>query len=207
MHRRLLPQQKKKKISHLVALLIVASLCIFSFALYYSTHNDGRYYPRPYGYIHIEHPPHSYVSHRLSCGAFDIPALSHATSPSEDLLCLYYPSMKAHINIRYGRENIYDTGRITSNIEKNIARLSSRAYRCYSSDYESACGNIKASIYSMEGDVATPLAFCITDTFSHDYIYGVAYFDLHPNYDSLLPSINHIKRDIIQMIESYTPIR
>ena len=110
--------------------------------------------------------------------------------------------MKAHINIRYS--TIPDSTHSTRNdIEKNISRLSSRAYSTSVQDYYNTHREIKASLYSIKGDVAIPLAFHLTDINDSNYMYGIAYFDLRPSYDSLQPSIEYLYDDIKHIIESY----
>ncbi|MBQ1968141.1 MAG: hypothetical protein II371_00925, partial [Flavobacteriales bacterium] len=77
------------------------------------------------------------------------------------------------------------------------------AYSISIQDYYDEYRGIKASIYTIKGDVAIPLAFHLTDINDDDYMYGVAYFDLRPSYDSLLPSIEYLHYDIKRLIESY----
>lgn len=110
--------------------------------------------------------------------------------------------MKAHINIRHstGTGNTHST---KNDIEETISHLSSRAYSTSIQDYYDNHRGIKASLYSIKGDVAIPLAFHLTDINDSNYMYGIAYFDLRPSYDSLQPSIEYLYDDIKHIIESY----
>lgn len=192
--------QKAKKIK--TTLTIIVSLCVLSSVLYYHSTHSREYYPRPTGYLHTDLPTHSYTSYHREDWAVEISSHCTASTPQEELLCLYYPSMKAHINIRHSIETD-STFSIEQDIKENISRLSTNAYSISAQDYHDEHRGIKASIYTIKGDVAIPLAFHLTDINDDDYMYGVAYFDLRPSYDSLLPSIEYLHYDIKRLIESY----
>ena len=177
-------------------------LCVLSFVFYYLPQHRSRYYPRPTGYLHTELPIHSYDTYHLNDWEIEISSHCIVSTPQEELLCLYYPSIKAHINIRHSTTTSSPLSS-KNDIEKNISRLSSRAYSTSIQDYYDEHREIKASLYTIKGDVAIPLAFHLTDINDSSYMYGIAYFDLRPSYDSLLPSIEYLHYDIKHIIESY----
>ncbi len=58
------------------------------------------------------------------------------------------------------------------------------------------------ALYELQGDVASPFQFYITDSTSR-FVSGVVYFNARPNYDSLKPTLQYLKRDLITMIKSF----
>jgi len=57
-------------------------------------------------------------------------------------------------------------------------------------------------ILEIEGDVASPFQFFLTDSLNH-FMRGSLYFNARPNQDSLKPAIEFMKRDIIDMINTF----
>ena len=58
------------------------------------------------------------------------------------------------------------------------------------------------ALYELQGDVASPFQFYITDSTSR-FVSGVVYFNTRPNYDSLKPTLQYLKRDLISMLNSF----
>jgi gliding motility-associated lipoprotein GldD len=58
------------------------------------------------------------------------------------------------------------------------------------------------TFFQLKGDVATPFQFYLTDSTTR-FVSGVVYFNSVPNYDSLKPSIDYLKVDLLQMLNSF----
>ena len=69
-------------------------------------------------------------------------------------------------------------------------------------DYSLKEKNIFGRIFDLSGSVASPYQFYLTDSINN-IISGFVYFNIKPNYDSILPAINYIENDIIYLIESF----
>ena len=69
-------------------------------------------------------------------------------------------------------------------------------------DYTLEERNIYGRIFDLSGNVASPYQFFLTDNINN-IISGFVYFNIKPNYDSILPAINYIENDIIKLIESF----
>ncbi|MGY6562515.1 MAG: gliding motility lipoprotein GldD [Luteibaculaceae bacterium] len=61
--------------------------------------------------------------------------------------------------------------------------------------------NVFGLQYELKGNVATPLQFYLTDSTQH-FIRGSLYFNFKPNYDSIAPALQYIKRDVELFINS-----
>lgn len=58
------------------------------------------------------------------------------------------------------------------------------------------------TIFELQGDVASPFQFYLTDSTSR-FVSGVVYFNSVPNYDSLKPSLDYLKEDLMNMIQTF----
>ncbi|MGK0254007.1 MAG: gliding motility-associated lipoprotein GldD, partial [Mariniflexile sp.] len=53
----------------------------------------------------------------------------------------------------------------------------------------------------VKGNVASPAQFYVTDSVKH-FLTGSLYFNVKPNYDSILPAANYLQKDIIHIMET-----
>lgn len=58
------------------------------------------------------------------------------------------------------------------------------------------------TIFKLQGDVATPFQFYLTDS-TTNFVSGVVYFNSVPNYDSLRPTLNYLERDLYHLINTF----
>lgn len=58
------------------------------------------------------------------------------------------------------------------------------------------------TFFEFEGDVATNFQFYLTDS-SHNFIRGEVLMNCRPNYDSLRPTLNYLKEDLLHLLESF----
>lgn len=63
-------------------------------------------------------------------------------------------------------------------------------------------GDVKGLLFEVEGPVATPIQFYLTDSINH-FLRGALYFEAKVNTDSTAPVLNYIKSDIQKMIEGF----
>jgi len=61
--------------------------------------------------------------------------------------------------------------------------------------------NTSGNFYEVEGDAASQAQFYLTDSTSH-FLTGAIYFEAKPNYDSILPAADYLKRDIRHLMET-----
>ena len=61
---------------------------------------------------------------------------------------------------------------------------------------------VYGTIFELQGDVASPFQFYLTDS-SSKFVSGVVYFNSVPNYDSLKPSLVYLKEDLMKMINTF----
>ncbi|NQX92731.1 MAG: hypothetical protein HRT74_11515 [Flavobacteriales bacterium] len=68
-------------------------------------------------------------------------------------------------------------------------------------NHVSASKNSAGTLYQLEGNVASPIQFFVTDS-SNYFLRGGLYFENIPNADSLAPVVEFIKDDIVNMMET-----
>jgi len=61
---------------------------------------------------------------------------------------------------------------------------------------------VYGTFFELQGDVATPFQFYLTDSTKY-FVSGVVYFNCRPNYDSLKPSIDYLKKDLLEIVNSF----
>lgn len=61
---------------------------------------------------------------------------------------------------------------------------------------------VYGTIFKLQGDVATPFQFYLTDS-TKNFVSGVVYFNSVPNYDSLRPSLNYLEKDLYHLINTF----
>ena len=67
--------------------------------------------------------------------------------------------------------------------------------------YDDDRREIYGMFYDIKGNVASQSQFYVTDSSKH-FLSGALYFETEPNYDSILPAIKYIQKDMIHVIES-----
>ena len=164
--------------------------------------------PKPNAYYRIDFPEKKYSVFSDSCPfEFEYPsnyALVLRDSDNNAEPCwknIVYPRFRAELNLSYkhidGKE---------SNLEKFIDdswTLATKHQVKASGMPETPIRRDSAKVYGLmfkiEGNSASNLQFYVTDSTQH-FVRGALYFFAHPNYDSLSPVIDFLKKDIERMI-------
>jgi gliding motility-associated lipoprotein GldD len=62
--------------------------------------------------------------------------------------------------------------------------------------------NVYGAFFELQGDVASPFQFYLTDSTSK-FASGVVYFNSKPNYDSLKPTLDYLKMDLLKLMNTF----
>ena len=161
--------------------------------------------PKPKAFLSLDYPKATYLKSQL-----DIPfefeknklARLNVSKKNNTLegIVLRYPTLKASVFINYKK--------IDNNLEKYISDTRSMtkkhlqvADEISERMYENTQQNLYGMFYDLKGNVASQSQFYVTDSTQH-FISGALYFETKPNYDSILPAINYIQKDLLHFIES-----
>ena len=163
--------------------------------------------PRPVGYFRIDLPTKEYkrVDSIPFPFSFDLPQYARVnltrTKDNEHFMNLDFIQFNARIHISYIP--------LDSNLETMLEDSRSLAYkhtvkaqdikeRLYVNDDK----NVYGTYYQIDGNAASGSQFYLTDS-SHHFVRGALYFHVEPNFDSIAPVQEFIKKDIEHLIESF----
>ena len=115
-------------------------------------------------------------------------------------LKIQYPSLKASIDITY--RNIEDNLReLLMESEKLVFKHTLKAEQISSNEYLNHQKRVFGTLYEITGNAASQIQFHMTDSLHH-FIKGALYFQTKPNFDSVLPAVDYIKKDIHHLMET-----
>jgi len=161
--------------------------------------------PKPKAFLRLEYPkadyknietslPFSFKKNKLST----VKTVKKNNSPLG--LNLNYKSLNATVYLTYGAlENnlntfISDAGSITQKHAKMAREVSERSF-------ENEQTKVFGKLYELRGPVASQIQFHVSDYKKH-FLSGALYFKTRPNYDSILPAVDYVKKDIVMLMES-----
>lgn len=164
--------------------------------------------PKPKGFNRIELPDHDYqhlpdsfpYSFEYSRYAILLPDSSWM---AEDYwIDLYYPEIKASITISY--KPVYQSIDTLNGLLLSAFKLTAK-HQIKASSIEEIIVKTplgKTAIVSeLEGEVPSQFQFFITDSINH-FLRGALYFNTSTQNDSLAPSIDYVKIDILHMLNT-----
>lgn len=178
-------------------------------ALLLSSCGDDLLIPKPPTYLRTNFPKHEYVkvddattySFELSKAYFQ-KALSYkgevtnhkeiTLGPLNGIIYLnYYPipnrdTLVRYINLSNDKVDEHQI-KATGIKDQNFIFKDKKVY---------------GTLFEFEGNVATNFQFYLTDSTSN-FIRGEVLMNCRPNYDSLRPSLNYLKADLIHLIETF----
>ena len=111
-----------------------------------------------------------------------------------------YPLIGASVDVTYRRidNNLRE---LLIESEKLVFKHTLKADKISSNDYTNDENKVFGTLHEITGNAASQIQFHITDSTDH-FIKGALYFNTKPNYDSLLPAVHHIKKDILHLMET-----
>lgn len=171
-------------------------------------HSCVEYTPKPSGYVRIEPETPSYKPFGLDSLPFcfdvseaaivelkgnvrNVEALNIAYPNLEArLYCSYLPISSASLMIAEKESRSFVARQV-----KSESQIAEKAY----SDPEA---KVYGSLFLVGGESASPIQFYLTDSVSH-FFRGALYFDCKPNADSLAPAVRYIRKDIVELIQTF----
>ena len=157
--------------------------------------------PKPKPYLILQYSTPSYSKHNFNCPySFEISNLATTHLKDNCWLKIEYPHLKATLHITYRSVN-NNLNEILTEIEKLTFEHTIKADNINAIPYENFDKKVFGKLYSVEGDVATNIQFRVTDSVKH-VLAGALYFYAKPNYDSILPAVKYLEKDIIHLVET-----
>lgn len=157
--------------------------------------------PKPAANLRLDYPKQEYVPYDVGCGySFLVNKIAKIETEKNCSHKIEYKKMKATVYLTYVP--------VHGNIEATIKDAQKLTYKhVIKADeiLEQPFFNPKNKAYGMfyqvGGNAATNAQFYVTDSVKH-FVAGSMYFYAKPNYDSILPAAEYVKKDIKKLMES-----
>lgn len=181
---------------------------ILSVIMFFTTACDPNFFPKPKGYNRIEIPISNYIALIDSLPyKFEYSEMAKVNQDTSWIsekywLDLDYQKFGATVQITYKpinknqqilEELINDSYRLTSKHNVKAYAIEEVIIPIKNGDF--------ATIMELSGEVPSQFQFHITDSVNH-FLRGALYFRSSTKNDSLAPVINHIKQDMIHLLNT-----
>lgn len=164
--------------------------------------------PKPPTYLRLELPDHSYKNYSSDCGySFDASSLFEVKDVYDttgNLTChkdIKMPKLNAVMHFSY----IPMKEQLSTYVNFSNDKVDEHKLKATAIEDEQIIRSkdrVFGTFFELQGDVASPFQFYLTDSTEH-FVSGVIYFNSRPNYDSLKPTLDYLKIDLMQMMKSF----
>ena len=184
-----------------LSLFLLLVICV-------SCGNDS-FIPKPKAFLRLEYPKPQYQEVNIDLPfTFEKNSLANnfgnvkSSSNKKTIgLEVTYPSIKATIFLTYKKidsSNLQLFIKDAQNITESHAK---KAEGIKPFEYENFENKVYGMFYEVNGNVASQSQFYVTDSINH-FLTGSLYFYIKPNYDSILPAADYLKKDIQHIMET-----
>lgn len=157
--------------------------------------------PKPKAYLSLTYPKKSYEKLGLERPySFEVSKNALVIDQSNNWLKIKYPKLNASVDITYRSVN-NNLKELLTEAERLVFKHTLKAAQIIPKDFVNPEKRVFGSLYEITGNAASQIQFHSTDS-TKNFIKGVLSFYAKPNYDSILPAVNYIKKDILNLIET-----
>jgi gliding motility-associated lipoprotein GldD len=169
------------------------------FSIFVSCNEDVL--PKPKAYLSLKYPKKSYKKLELKRPySFEFLKNTIVINDAKNWLKIKYPELKASIDITY-RPVSNNLKELLTEAEKLVFKHTLKAEQIIPKDFVNPKKRVFGSLYEITGNAASQIQFHITDS-TNNFLKGSLYFYAKPNYDSILPAVAYIKKDILHLVET-----
>jgi len=157
--------------------------------------------PKPKAQLRLEYNTPEYSLTKSDCPyQFEFSTESFPTTNKKCWMNIEYSRLNASLNLTY-RPIENNLKELFLESEKLTFNHAIKADGITSVPYMNKAEQKYGAIYEVTGNAASPLQFHITDS-TNNFITGAVYFNVQPNYDSIIPAIKYLQKDIIHLMET-----
>ncbi len=157
--------------------------------------------PKPKSFLTLDYENPTYKKSENPCNyQFEVSNFAQLNTSDNCWAKLQYPELKATVHITY-RAVDNNLEEILREVEKLTFEHTIKADAIHAIPYENYEQKVFGKLYNVEGDVATNLQFRVTDSVNH-VLAGALYFYSQPNYDSIVPAVRYLEKDVMHLIET-----
>ena len=163
--------------------------------------------PKPKGYLRLEYPKAVYkkasvpLPFTFEKNELANPIKSVISSGNAKGVDIKYPSLKATIYLTYKEVKDGNLNMLLRDAQNLTQKHTIKADEISSNIFENKEAKVYGMLYEIGGDSASQSQFYVTDTIHH-FLSGSLYFYAKPNYDSIYPASEYLKKDIKKIMES-----
>ncbi|MFD1094774.1 gliding motility lipoprotein GldD [Salegentibacter chungangensis] len=161
--------------------------------------------PKPKAFLALEYPKAEYESADLACPyTFEKNKIAELTPSGKNKECwmeLKYKLLNGSIYITYQKiDNNLDS--LLMDAQQLPLQHTIKADVIEGDVYTNEYHNTYGMFYEVNGDAASQAQFYLTDS-TDNFITGAIYFNRRPNYDSLVPAADYLKKDMRHLMETF----
>ncbi|MEQ6124930.1 gliding motility lipoprotein GldD [Pseudotenacibaculum sp. MALMAid0570] len=161
----------------------------------------GETLPKPKAFLSLQYKKAVYTKLILQRPySFEVPKNATIKDEPKNWLKIEYPELKASLDITY-RKIEGNLRELIQESEKLVVKHTVKAETISSNNYIDETKKVYGTLNEITGNAASQIQFHITDS-TKNFIKGALYFRTKPNYDSVLPAVSHIKKDILHLMET-----
>jgi gliding motility-associated lipoprotein GldD len=163
--------------------------------------------PKPKGYLRLEYPTASYEKATIPLpfsferNTLSEPITSVKSTAGAKGVDIKYPSLKATIYLTYKDVDNGNLDSLLRDAQNLTQKHTIKADAISSTLFENKKENVYGMLYEIGGDAASQSQFYVTDSINH-FLSGSLYFYAKPNYDSIYPASEYLKKDIKRIMET-----
>ena len=157
--------------------------------------------PKPNGLLSLKYQKSTYQTYqKKALYSFEYNKKAKIKRGVQQGDLIVYPNMKATLYLSYipVKNNLdsllTDAYKLPS---KHISKADEIPERLFINPEQRVYG----TLFKVVGNAASQLQFFLTDSIHH-FMIGSLYFYSRPNYDSLLPALDYIEKDVIHLMET-----
>lgn len=158
--------------------------------------------PKPKGMLALNYPEPEYSDYEpQNCQyTFTKNEAAKVLFKEECSAVIQYPALDGALYLTY-RPVDGNIKQLLTDAQKLTYEHVAKADNIAEQRYLNAAKNVFGMFYDVQGNAASQSQFYVTDSVSH-FITGSIYFNVRPNYDSILPAAAYLKEDIRLLMES-----
>jgi len=157
--------------------------------------------PKPKGYLSLSYPEKVYENFNADYPySFEVSASAKTIKQPNYWLKITYPKLKASIDITYRPVN-NNLKELLTEAEKLVFEHTIKADQITSNNFDNKKEKVFGGMYEISGNSASNVQFHVTDSTKH-FLKGSLFFYAKPNYDSIIPAVDYIQKDMIHLMET-----
>ena len=160
--------------------------------------------PKPESLIRLDYPKANYKDIDIETIAYQFQynqSLSTKYKIKSQDIQINYPKMKATIYLTHKEIN-NNLNKLLIDAQKLTFEHAIKADEIFEQNIINQKDKVFGMYYQVGGNAATNAQFYLTDSITH-FLTGSIYFYAKPNYDSIYPAIEYLKRDLKHLINTF----